>query len=118
MRIVIVDIGLGNLRSVAKALETAAGKRPVKVELSRDPEALMGATAVVVPGQSGFGAYAQGLEGGLREALLGRMRAGVPYLGMCLGLQILFEGSEEAPGVQGFGWFRGQVRKLVGGPGL
>jgi glutamine amidotransferase len=46
------------------------------------------------------------------------MRAGSPYLGICLGLQILFESSEEAPGAAGFGWFKGSVDKLVGGPDI
>jgi glutamine amidotransferase len=118
MRVVVVDIGLGNLRSVAKALELAADTRNVKIELSRDPAALRDAAAVVVPGQSRFGAFAQGLGVELREAILERLKAGTPYLGMCLGLQILFEGSEEDPGVAGFGWFKGQVRKLQSAPGL
>jgi glutamine amidotransferase len=46
------------------------------------------------------------------------MRSGTPYLGICLGLQMLFESSEEAPGACGFGWFKGAVRKLSGGPGV
>jgi glutamine amidotransferase len=114
---VVVDIGLGNLRSVAKAVETAGAGR-VTVVRSRDPEIVRRADRVVVPGQGHFGAYADGLAGGLAEALTETVKRGVPYLGICLGLQVLFESSEEAPGVRGLGWFKGEVRKLTSAPGL
>ena len=114
---VVVDIGIGNLRSVAKALEIA-GEGRVTVLRSRDPDVVRRADRVVVPGQGGFGACAEGLAGGLSQALSEAVKSGVPYLGICLGLQVLFEGSEEAPGVPGFGWMRGQVKKLAGGPGV
>jgi glutamine amidotransferase len=108
---------MGNLRSVAKALETA-GEGHVSVERSRDPEKIRKADRVVVPGQGGFGAIAKELAGPLAEALSEAVKRGVPYLGICLGLQVLFETSEEAPGSRGLGWFPGQVKKLVGGGGL
>lgn len=114
---VVVDIGIGNLRSVAKALEIA-GEGRVTVVRSHDPDVVRRADRVVVPGQGGFAACAEGLAGGLDQALIEAVKRGVPYLGICLGLQVLFEGSEEAPGVPGFGWMRGQVRKLAGGPGI
>jgi glutamine amidotransferase len=114
---VVVDIGIGNLRSVAKALEIAGDGR-FNVVRSHDPDVVRRADRVVVPGQGGFAACAQGLAGGLAQALTEAVKRGVPYLGICLGLQVLFEGSEEAPGVPGFGWMRGQVRKLEGGPGV
>lgn len=117
METVVVDIGLGNLRSVAKALETAGGGR-AKVTRSRDPEVIRRADRVVVPGQGGFGDVARGLAGPIAEALTETVKRGVPYLGICLGLQVLFESSEEAPGVPGLGWMRGQVRRLEGGPGI
>ena len=114
---VVVDIGIGNLRSVAKALEIA-GEGHVTVVRSHDPDVVRRADRVVVPGQGGFAACAEGLAGGLQQALSEAVKRGVPYLGICLGLQVLFEGSEEAPGVPGFGWLRGQVKKLAGGPGI
>jgi glutamine amidotransferase len=113
----VVDIGIGNLRSVAKALEIA-GEGRVTVIRTHDPDVVRRADRVVVPGQGGFAACARGLAGGLSQALTEAVKSGVPYLGICLGLQVLFEGSEEAPGVPGFGWLRGQVRKLAGGPGV
>ena len=113
--VVVVDIGLGNLRSVAKALETAGREYGVQPVRSSDPEVVRRADAIVVPGQSGFDGFMSALGPALFEVLLERLKAGTPYLGICLGLQILFESSEEAPGVAGFGWFKGSVDKLVGG---
>jgi glutamine amidotransferase len=117
MKAVVVDVGMGNLRSVAKALETA-GEGRATVERSHDPETIRKADRIVVPGQGGFGAVAGALAGPVAEALGEAVARGVPYLGICMGLQVLFESSEEAPGVRGFGWFRGQEKRLVGGNGL
>jgi imidazole glycerol-phosphate synthase subunit HisH len=111
---VLVDVGMGNLRSVQKALETAGGT----VVRTRDPDVIRRADRVVVPGQGGFGALAEKLAGGLAESLHETRARGVPYLGICLGLQVLFDASEEAPGARGLGWFSGTVRKLEAGPGL
>src|SRR6185436_10348024 len=90
--IAIVDACSGNLRSVERALARAGG-RPV---VTRDPEVVRRADRIVVPGQGAFGVFMRGLVerdlgGALREAIA----SGRPYLGICLGLQVLFEGSEE-----------------------
>lgn len=112
--VAVVDYGMGNLQSVVQALRAAA---PSGTEVLRTsaPEIVRRADRLVVPGQGGFRDCAARLsENGLGEAVREKMRAGAPYLGICLGLQILFEASEEAPGVAGFGWFKGSVERLVG----
>jgi imidazole glycerol-phosphate synthase subunit HisH len=107
--VVIVDLGIGNLRSVARALERS-GADPT---ITSDPHALARAEAVVVPGQGAFRDCALGLENGFREALLAFIACGKPYLGICMGMQVLFESSEESPGSVGLGLFRGHVRRFA-----
>ena len=110
--IVVVDAGLGNLRSVAKALEATGTLKEVRVTC--DPQAVRDASRVVVPGQGAFGdcASALGPEAPLGRAIADSIRAGKPYLGICLGLQVLFDSSEESPGHPGLGIFPGRVRRL------
>ncbi len=109
--VTVVDLGLGNLYSVMQALRRAGGA-PVR---SADPEVVRRAERVVVPGQGAFGDCARALESGLGEALLEVLRADRPYLGICLGMQLLFEGSDEAPQATGLGWLRGRVRRFPAG---
>jgi glutamine amidotransferase len=116
--VVVVDVGLGNLRSVAKALEVAGLEHGITPVRSSDPEVVRRADAIVVPGQSNFDGFLTALGPALYEVLLEKLQAGAPYLGICLGLQILFESSEEAPGFKGLGWFKGSVKKLIGAPGI
>jgi imidazole glycerol-phosphate synthase subunit HisH len=113
--IAVVDAGLGNLRSVAKALEATGTLQSVRV--TSDPEVVRQAARVVVPGQGAFGdcASALGPEAPLGSAITDCIRAGKPYLGICLGMQVLFESSEESPGHPGLGIYRGHVRKLPSG---
>jgi glutamine amidotransferase len=110
--IAVVDAGLGNLRSVAKALEATGALEPIKV--TSDPRTVADAARVVVPGQGAFGdcASALGPDAPLGRAIGDAIRAGKPYLGICLGLQVLFESSEESPGHPGLGIYKGQVRRL------
>jgi imidazole glycerol-phosphate synthase subunit HisH len=110
-RVAVLDYGMGNLRSVARAVEHAGGQALVT---DRDDRAL-GADAMVVPGVGAFGACmenlrAAGLDGTIRRFAEG----GRPVLGVCLGMQILFERSEEGP-AEGLGLIRGEVRRLPGG---
>jgi glutamine amidotransferase len=117
-RVAVVDYGMGNLQSVVQALRAAA---PEGTEITRThaPEVVRAADRLVVPGQGGFRDAAVRLtEDGLGESVLEKMRAGSPYLGICLGLQLLFESSEEAPGAAGFGWFKGAVKRLAPAPGV
>jgi glutamine amidotransferase len=117
-QVVVVDVGLGNLRSVAKALEVAGRAHGIAPVRSADPAVVRRADAIVVPGQSNFDGFLNALGPDLFDVLLERLHAGTPYLGICLGLQILFESSQEAPGVKGLGWFKGSVEKLRGAPGI
>jgi glutamine amidotransferase len=117
--IALVDYGAGNLRSVAKALERSG----LKVAVTSDPEALPRASAVVLPGVGNFHDAAARLRArGLDEALAAARAAGRPYLGLCLGLQLLFEESDEHGTTPGFGWLRGRVERfsaaLPGGASL
>jgi imidazole glycerol-phosphate synthase subunit HisH len=105
----IVDYGSGNLRSVQKAFEHVG----VSAVVGSDPSAMTDAAGIVLPGVGAFGAAMAQLESkGLSEPLVERIKAGVPFLGVCLGLQLLFESSEEDPGVKGLGLIRGDVRAL------
>jgi imidazole glycerol phosphate synthase glutamine amidotransferase subunit len=107
--IAIFDYGAGNLRSV----ENTLGELGCPYQLVRDAEGLRAARKIVLPGVGHFGQLVRALdELGVRETLLERIAAGVPYLGICLGMQALFERSEEAPEVRGLGLFPGEVRRF------
>jgi len=109
--IVVVDYGMGNLRSVAKALAHVAPQRSVVV--SADPAVIAAAARVVLPGQSAMPDCMRSLDAsGLREAVLEAARTR-PFLGICLGLQMLFETSEEGP-TAGLAILRGRVARIRG----
>lgn len=109
MKIALLDYGRGNLRSVERALVKAGAE----VLCADSPAAMGSADGVAVPGQGSFGDAIQGLkERGLWQPLQAWIRAGKPYLGICLGFQILWESSEEAPGVEGLKVIPGTVRKF------
>jgi glutamine amidotransferase len=111
----MIDYGSGNLRSVEKALER------VGADVVRCPDArgLNDCTAVVLPGVGSFGDCARSLDTrGLTAPLRDWLAAGRPYLGICLGYQILFEGSEEDPAAAGLGHWRGTVRRFPAQAGL
>lgn len=107
--ITILDYGAGNLRSVENTLaEIGANFR-----VTRAATEVSAAEKLILPGVGHFGQMLNALdERGLREPLLEKVRAGVPFLGICLGLQAMFEGSDEAPEMRGFGLFPGQVRRF------
>ncbi len=114
MKIAIIDYGMGNLHSAAKALE----KVGAQVAVTRDPERVRQADKVVLPGVGAFGDCMKNLnERELAPVIHEVIAAGKPFLGICVGLQMLFEGSEEDPGVAGLGIFKGLVRKIIA-PGL
>ncbi|MFA7343336.1 MAG: imidazole glycerol phosphate synthase subunit HisH [Terrimicrobiaceae bacterium] len=108
----VVDYGSGNLRSVRKALEASGASTSLVSGASQ----LEGLDAVVVPGVGAFGDCAANLQGtGLWEPLREWIQAGRPYLGICLGYQLLFESSEESPGVSGLGVLPGTVIRFPEG---
>lgn len=113
MTIGVVDYGIGNLYSCFKAIEAAGGD----VVMMDRPQELVGADALVVPGVGDFGACVRALrQGGFEEPLREMLAKERPILGICVGMQMLFEGSDEAPGEDGLGILPGRVRQL--GPGV
>jgi imidazole glycerol-phosphate synthase subunit HisH len=109
-RVAIVDVCSGNLRSVERALAAAGADTFV----TRDPEALRGADKLVIPGQGALGTFARGLaERGLEPALRAELSSGKPMLGICLGLQVLFERGQEHGGVPGLGILGGEVVRFA-----
>lgn len=107
----IFDYGAGNLRSV----ENTLGAIGAEYKLIRDAASIRIATKLILPGVGHFGQMMRALdEMKVREALIETIRSGVPFLGICLGMQALFTSSEEAPGERGFGIYEGQVKRFQG----
>jgi glutamine amidotransferase len=111
-RIAVLDYGIGNLRSAEKALQhVGADARLVTTAAETD-----GAAGVVLPGVGAFGRCMEALrESGLDAVTKDAVRSGRPFLGICVGMQMLYEGSEEDPGVAGLGILPGMVRRLAAG---
>ncbi len=111
----IIDYDAGNLKSVEKAL-AALGEEAV---ISRDPEVVTGADRVILPGVGAFGdAMGKIRQYGLEEVIHQVAEAGTPFLGICLGQQLLFESSEESPGTPGLGILSGSILRIPDEPGL
>ena len=109
----VVDYGIGNLRSAVKAM-AAVGR---EARLIDDPADLKGASGVVLPGVGAFGRCTAALdERGWRQPLAEVLEQGTPFLGICVGFQMLYEGSDESPEARGLGVFKGTVTKM--GPGV
>jgi glutamine amidotransferase len=107
--IAVLDYGIGNLRSAQKALE----KVGADARLVTTAEEAKGASAVVLPGVGAFGACMAALtRSGLDRVALDAVKDGTPFLGICVGMQLLYEGSDEAPDVAGLGILEGRVRLL------
>jgi imidazole glycerol phosphate synthase glutamine amidotransferase subunit len=107
----IVDYGAGNLRSVQNTLDELGAEYVVTSE----SQTVQAADKLILPGVGHFGHMMRRLdELRLREPLLERLRAGVPFLGICVGLQCLFEESEESLGSNGLGVFSGSVKRFIG----
>lgn len=112
--IAVLDYGAGNLLSVEKALRFLGCETAV----AADAETLQSASGAVLPGVGAFGdAMACLRSAGLVQPVLDYIRSGKPFLGVCLGLHLLFEESEESPGVKGLGVLKGKIRRIPGAPG-
>ncbi len=110
MNVTIMDYGVGNLHSLSKGLERAGAS----TEVVSDPVELLGAECIVFPGVGAFGAAAAAIAP-VMDGLRARIGSGTPALGICLGMQLMFERSEESPGA-GLSAFDGDVRRRVLGP--
>ena len=107
--IAIFDYGAGNLRSVENTLDAIG----VPYELVNDSAGLQRADKIILPGVGHFGQLIRSLDSlGVRDAFRERIAAGVPFLGICLGLHALFEKSEEAPELEGLGVYDGEVLRF------
>lgn len=113
--IAVLDYGAGNLQSVVKAFRFIGEETVV----TGNPQRLKASSAAVLPGVGAFGDAMGCLERcGLVEPILDFIKSGKPFLGICLGLQLLFENSEEAPGVSGLGILKGGIHRIPAADGL
>jgi len=110
--IAVIDYGMGNLRSVEKGFV----KTGFEAKVVSEPEAVARAAGVILPGVGAFADAMSNLRSsGLLEVVVRTLESGKPFLGICLGLQLLFEASEEWQETPGLGFFRGRVRRLPEG---
>ena len=113
--IAIIDYDAGNIKSVEKALKLLGQEAVV----TRDHETILGADRVILPGVGAFGDAMGKLEQfGLDKVIHEVVRKNTPFLGICLGLQLLFESSEESPGVKGLGVLKGEIVRIPESGGL
>ena len=113
--IAIIDYDAGNIKSVEKALHYLGEETTV----TRDPQTLLNADKVILPGVGSFGQAMENLHTyGLVPVIHEIVEKKTPFLGICLGLQLLFESSEETPGVEGLGILKGKIVKIPPAPGL
>ena len=113
--IAIIDYDAGNIKSVEKALHYLGEETVV----SRDPQVLLNADKVILPGVGSFGDAMNNLNKfGLVPVIRELTEKGTPFLGICLGLQLLFERSDETPGVEGLGILKGEILRIPDQPGL
>lgn len=111
----LIDYDAGNIKSVEKALDYLGEETLV----TRDKEKILSADRVILPGVGAFGDAMEKLESyGLIPVIREVVSRGTPFLGICLGLQLLFESSDEAPGVRGLGLLKGRILRIPETPGL
>ncbi len=122
MRVAVIDYGSGNLASASRALAVAAAREGIaaEVRVTADPDAVAGADRIVLPGQGAFADCARGLAAipGLRDAIIAATDAGAPFLGICVGMQLMAERGLEHRVTPGFGWIAGEIAAMAVPPGL
>ncbi|WP_297372451.1 imidazole glycerol phosphate synthase subunit HisH [Acidocella sp.] len=116
MLVAVIDYQSGNLASAARGLALAATQRGIAadVRITADPELVARAERIVLPGQGAFADCARGLKSvdGLEEALFRRVDEGAPFLGICVGMQLMAERGLEHGVTPGFGWVRGEIARM------
>jgi glutamine amidotransferase len=117
MKVVVIDYGSGNLASASRALAVAAEREGIAahVAVTADPEAVASADRIVLPGQGAFADCARGLMAipGLRDAIVAATDAGTPFLGICVGMQLMAERGLEHTVTPGFGWIEGEIAAMA-----
>ena len=113
--IAMIDYDAGNIKSVEKALQ----KLGADVVITKDPQEILGADKVILPGVGSFGDAMNNLKKyGLDEVIHQVVERGIPFLGICLGLQLLFERSDESPEAVGLGILKGEILRIPDAEGL
>ena len=113
--IAVIDYDAGNIRSVEKALLSLGQE----VHITGDAQEILRADKVILPGVGAFGDAMENIRSRNLEPVIRKVaEKGTPFLGICLGLQLLFERSEEAPGVKGLGLLKGEILRIPEAPGM
>jgi len=116
MKVAVVDYGSGNLTSASRALALAAERAdiPAEVRVTADPDYVARADRIVLPGQGAFADCSRGLNAvsGMRQAIETATRRGTPFLGICVGMQLMAECGLEHEIVPGFGWIAGEIAEM------
>tara|TARA_Y100000589_G_scaffold331894_1_gene387770 strand:- start:1434 stop:2054 length:621 start_codon:yes stop_codon:yes gene_type:complete len=113
VKVAVLDYGIGNLRSAQKAFEISGAE----ARLTADKDLVLASDGVVLPGVGNFGKCAKALtDSGVRELALLAVENDLPFLGICVGMQLLYETSDESPAAKGLGLFSGKVKMLENAP--
>jgi glutamine amidotransferase len=113
LQVAVIDYASGNLASASRGLALAARRQNIRADIviTSDPDVVMRSDRIVLPGQGAFADCAAGLASfaGLQEAMFSRVAAGAPFLGICVGMQLMAERGLEHKSTPGFGWMKGEI---------
>jgi glutamine amidotransferase len=122
MKVAVIDYGSGNLASASRALALAAERSGIaaEVQITAEPDVVARADRLVLPGQGAFADCTRGLAAiaGLRQAIFSATARGAPFLGICVGMQLMAQRGLEHEVTEGFGWIDGEIALMQPGPGL